>query len=100
MSRRALVWSGSAVAVVALAGLVVYVARAGLDEADKLAGVIGAFVGLAGLGVSVYGVVRGDPPTGPGPGSGPGSVVVKGDNSGVITTGDAADVRMTTEPDP
>ncbi|MET8869252.1 hypothetical protein ABZW11_40520 [Nonomuraea sp. NPDC004580] len=96
MSRRALVWSGSAVAVVALAGLVVYVARAGLDEADKLAGVIGAFVGLAGLGVSVYGMVRGDPPAGPGPGS----VVVKGDNSGVIATGDAADVRMTTEPDP
>lgn len=86
-------WSGSVVAVVALAALCVH-AGMGLEGIDTLTGVIGAFVGLAGLGISVYGMIRGDPPRGPGAGS----VVVKGDNSGVIVTGDATDVRMTAEP--
>lgn len=87
-------WSGSVVAVVALAALCVHAAGTGLDETDTLTGVVGAFVGLAGLGVSVYGLIRGDPPRN----AGAGSVVVNGDNSGVIATGDAADVHMTAEP--
>ena len=88
-------WSGSVVAVVALAALCVHAASTGLDGIDRLTGVIGAFVGLAGLGVSVYGLIRGGPPRDT---AGAGSVVVKGDNSGVIATGDAADVRMTADP--
>ena len=34
----------------------------GLDKADKVASVIGAFVGLAGLGVAVYGALSGRGP--------------------------------------
>jgi hypothetical protein len=45
------------VAVAALAGLGIYLARVGLDDADKLASVIGLFVALAGLAVAVYGLV-------------------------------------------
>ncbi|MFX0581116.1 hypothetical protein [Nocardia nepalensis] len=33
--------------------------RLGLDKGDKLASVLGLFVGLAGLGVAIYGVVQG-----------------------------------------
>ncbi|WP_182876871.1 hypothetical protein [Microbispora sp. H10670] len=51
------VWGGAGVAVAALAGLGVYLSRVGLDKADKLASVVGLFVGLAGLGVAVYGLV-------------------------------------------
>ncbi|WP_203982868.1 hypothetical protein [Sphaerisporangium rufum] len=54
-----LLWGGAGVAVVALAGLGVYLARVGLDEADKLASVGGLFVGLVGLGVAVYALVTG-----------------------------------------
>lgn len=55
---RALVWAGALVAVAAMAGLAAYFAMMGLDAADKLASVIGGFVALAGLGVTVYGLVR------------------------------------------
>ncbi|GLW20023.1 hypothetical protein DI270_013920 [Microbispora triticiradicis] len=51
------VWGGAGVAVVALAGLGVYLSQVGLDKADKLASVVGLFVGLAGLGVAAYGLV-------------------------------------------
>ncbi|WP_182884718.1 hypothetical protein [Microbispora sp. H10885] len=51
------VWGGAGVAVAALAGLGVYLSQVGLDKADKLASVAGLFVGLAGLGVAVYGLV-------------------------------------------
>ncbi|WP_449062245.1 hypothetical protein [Planomonospora algeriensis] len=44
------------VAVMALAGLGVHLARVGLDEADKLASVLALFVGLAGLGATAYGL--------------------------------------------
>ena len=42
---------------VALVGLGVFFAFTGLEPAGQWSGVIGAFVGLIGLGVSVYGVV-------------------------------------------
>ncbi|MGW4797348.1 hypothetical protein ACWEPC_33510 [Nonomuraea sp. NPDC004297] len=47
------------VAVAALAGLGVYFWRVGLDDADKLASVIGVFVILAGLATAVHGLVTG-----------------------------------------
>lgn len=57
--------------VLLLAGLAAYLAAIGLDKADKLASVIGAFAGLLGLGLGVVGWFRpagkasptdGDPP--------------------------------------
>lgn len=65
MTGRVLVWVGGVVAVACAAGLLVYFVVVGLDEADKLASVIGAFVGLAGLALAGYGIVvarRGTPP--------------------------------------
>ncbi|MGS2644174.1 hypothetical protein [Streptosporangium sp. LJ11] len=61
MSRRALTWSGVAVALVALATLGWYFITVGLDRADKLASVLGAFVGLLGLGLAVYGAFSSRP---------------------------------------
>lgn len=50
-----LTWSGGSVAAAASAGLAWYFAAVGLDKADKLASVTGIIVGLAGLGVAIYG---------------------------------------------
>ncbi|MFF5114047.1 hypothetical protein [Streptosporangium sp. NPDC000509] len=61
MSRRALTWSGVAVTLVALAALGCYFIAVGLDRADKLASVLGAFVGLLGLGLAIYGTVSSHP---------------------------------------
>ncbi|MEU7750128.1 hypothetical protein [Nonomuraea sp. NPDC049158] len=52
-----LVWGGSVVAGVAMAGLGVYFWRVGLDDADKLASVISVFVAMVGLGSAVYGLI-------------------------------------------
>lgn len=54
-------WGGAALAVVSAAGLGIYLATAGLDGADKLGSVIGAFVGLAGLVLALYGTRAGRP---------------------------------------
>ncbi|MFI0418616.1 hypothetical protein [Spongiactinospora sp. 9N601] len=67
MSPRGAKWFGGAVAVTAVAGLAGYFVAVGLDRADKLASVIGVFLGLAGLCLSVYGTVTGraaQPPSG------------------------------------
>ncbi|MFC4114794.1 hypothetical protein [Nonomuraea zeae] len=121
MSKRALVWTGAVVAVAALVGLGVYFARVGLADADQLASVIGVFVALAGLGVSVYGLITARPPAQPEPpeppepqtppqdrrpqrpappdqtparpdvsASGPRSIAIGGDNTGIASTGDDA----------
>ncbi|MFI6740533.1 hypothetical protein ACIBI9_47080 [Nonomuraea sp. NPDC050451] len=50
MRSGVLVWGGAGLGVAALVGLGVYFARVGLDDADKLASVIGVFVAVAGLG--------------------------------------------------
>ena len=39
--------------------LAVYLVAVGLDKADKVASVIGVFVGLIGLGFGIVGLVRG-----------------------------------------
>ncbi|GIG60625.1 hypothetical protein Lfu02_49970 [Longispora fulva] len=50
-------WVWLLVGGLALVGLGAFFVVAGLDRADKLASAIGLFVGLGGLGVSVYGLV-------------------------------------------
>ncbi|MEU8363452.1 hypothetical protein AB0C27_46290 [Nonomuraea sp. NPDC048882] len=118
MRKRVLVWGGAVVAVAAVAALAVYLARVGLDDADKLASVIGLFVALAGLGISIRGLTGGRPTDDPAPpvpdGAAPGqnvsapepgvsasgsrSVAIGGDNSGIISTGDGTtNVRMRAE---
>ncbi|GAA4186568.1 hypothetical protein GCM10022252_18770 [Streptosporangium oxazolinicum] len=57
MSKRVQVWCGAAVAFAVLVGLGVYFLSVGLDRADKVASVIGAFVGLAGLGLALHGML-------------------------------------------
>ncbi|WP_143044273.1 hypothetical protein [Nonomuraea jiangxiensis] len=56
MRRRLPVWAGRAVAVAAATGLALYLVRVGLDDADKLASVIGLFIALAGLATAGYGL--------------------------------------------
>ncbi|MFE3205843.1 hypothetical protein [Embleya sp. NPDC059237] len=58
MTAKSWAWVGGMVAGAALVGLAVYLAVVGLDEADKWASVLGLFVALAGLVVSMAGVRR------------------------------------------
>jgi hypothetical protein len=69
MRLRVPLWvaAGAAVAAVAVVGLAVYFVVVGLDEADKLASVVGLFVALVGIGLAVYGMAgarRGGPSDG------------------------------------
>lgn len=57
-------WAGGILIAVA-AGLGGYVVGVGLEEGDRLASVIAAITGLAGLGVALYGLKR--PPVGAAP---------------------------------
>lgn len=57
---RGLVWGGAAVAMAALAGLGIYFAKVGLAQADQWASVLGLFVAVVGLGVTIFGL-RGGP---------------------------------------
>ncbi|MFE5325445.1 hypothetical protein ACFRCG_03350 [Embleya sp. NPDC056575] len=58
MTAKTWAWVGGVVAGAALVGLAVYLVVVGLDEADKWASVLGLFVALVGLVVSVVGVWR------------------------------------------
>lgn len=58
MTGRAQAWLGGVVAGTAFAALAGYLIKVGLDNADKVASVIGLFVALAGLAVSVAGLRR------------------------------------------
>lgn len=95
MTGRVLIWAGAVVALPALAGLGVYFWHVGLDKADKLSSVIGAFIAVIGLAMSIFGLIherRGDhrlnaPAVSA---SGERSVAVEGNNSGIISTGDNA----------
>ncbi|MGN9786930.1 FxSxx-COOH system tetratricopeptide repeat protein [Nonomuraea sp. ZG12] len=55
--RHVMSWAGALTSGVTLFALGALFIRTGLDNADKLASVIGAFVGVAGLGGSLYGLV-------------------------------------------
>jgi drug/metabolite transporter (DMT)-like permease len=74
MTVRVVAWLGGVLFVLAMVSLGGYFAAVGLDEADKVASVIGAFVGLVGLVLAGYGTVlarRGTPsPPQPGPSAG------------------------------
>ena len=87
--------------MLALAGLGVVFGVAGLDKADKLASVIGAFVAVVGLMAALYGLVkdRRDTSTGkrgvPVSGERPAEA---GENSGIAAMGDGArNVQLTAE---
>jgi membrane protein implicated in regulation of membrane protease activity len=54
---RSWFWTGAAITVVALTGLIIYFARVGLDKADKAASVVGGLVAVAGLAAAIYGLV-------------------------------------------
>ena len=55
--KRVVAWMFAIVGGAALIFLGVFFVATGLDTADKLASVIGAFAGLMGLGLAAYGVV-------------------------------------------
>jgi hypothetical protein len=59
-------WGGIIVTVLACTGLGIYLALAGLSRATDLASIISMFIAVAGLGVSVWGVIaaRGSQPVG------------------------------------
>jgi hypothetical protein len=62
MSSRKAKWVGGGLAAASAVGLAGYLSLVGLDEADKLASVIGAFIGLAGLALAVLGGGGGSEP--------------------------------------
>jgi hypothetical protein len=63
MSSRIAKWAGVALTVAALIGLSVYFTVVGLDQVDKLASVLGALAGLAGLALAIYGALTNPRPT-------------------------------------
>ncbi|MET9093074.1 hypothetical protein ABZX72_13365 [Streptomyces cyaneofuscatus] len=79
MTRRAriIVWGASVLCVLVAAGLGALAVAGDLDRADKAASIVGAFIGLAGLVVSLYALHRspapGPVPPAPGPAPGPGA---------------------------
>ncbi|MFE7542942.1 hypothetical protein [Streptomyces platensis] len=58
MTGKLQAWAGGAVAVLAVGALAGYLVAVGLDNADKVASVVGLFVALAGLAVSAAGMRR------------------------------------------
>ncbi|CAD5963271.1 MULTISPECIES: hypothetical protein [unclassified Streptomyces] len=82
MTRRAriIVWGASVLCVLVAAGLGALAVAGGLDRADKVASIVGAVIGLAGLVVSLYALHRspapGPVPPAPGPAAGTGSATV------------------------
>jgi hypothetical protein len=55
-------WVTSLATGLVLLALGVFFVVAGLDRADKMASVVGAFVGVGGLAVSVFGMIQGRRP--------------------------------------
>jgi hypothetical protein len=58
-------WCGCAITVVASVAMGAYFADVGLDRATAMAGVLGAFFGLAGLAVAVWGAITAGGPRPP-----------------------------------
>lgn len=56
---RVLKWAGGVLAAGAAIGMGAYFAAVGLDKANEVAGVLGAFTGLAGIALAIYGIVAG-----------------------------------------
>jgi hypothetical protein len=55
MSSRLANWAGAGLTATVVIGLAVCFTVVGLDRADKLASVLGIFLGLAGIALSFYG---------------------------------------------
>lgn len=68
MTWQRLAWICGAVWVLAAAGLIAYFTAVGLDQADKLASVIGLTVTLIGLACQVFSLVMAHNATAPAPG--------------------------------
>ncbi len=66
-------WAGGLLTLVTAAVMGAYFAEVGLDKADKLASVIGAFIAFAGIVLAVYGTVTAGPGRSAGPGKEPGA---------------------------
>ncbi|GLZ09047.1 hypothetical protein Acsp03_65130 [Actinomadura sp. NBRC 104412] len=56
MAKRVLVWCAVVAGVGSVVALGIVFASAGLDRADKMASVFGAFIGIGGLAVAVHGL--------------------------------------------
>ncbi|MET9616019.1 hypothetical protein [Kitasatospora indigofera] len=59
MTARMQTWAGGVLGGAAVVGLVVYLGAVGLDQADKWASVLGLFVAIAGLALTLAGLRRG-----------------------------------------
>ncbi|MGW4790794.1 hypothetical protein ACWEPC_00070 [Nonomuraea sp. NPDC004297] len=94
MRKRVLVWGGAAVAVVTVAALIIYFVRVGLDDADKLASVLGLFVAAAGLAVAVHGLRRDRAR----PDAGPATIAEPTAPTGPATTAETAEPPGKPEP--
>jgi hypothetical protein len=68
MSVRALKWIGIVTTVAAILGLIGYFADVGLNEANELAGPIGAIVGVIGIGLTGYAMIGSKSPPSAGAG--------------------------------
>ncbi|MBE3009412.1 hypothetical protein IL992_09395 [Microbispora sp. NEAU-D428] len=71
---RVLLCAGGIAALGGGSALAVYLSSVGLDKADKLASVIGLFVGLAGLAAGVWGLLLTRRQEAHAPANGPGAV--------------------------
>ncbi|MFQ6141518.1 hypothetical protein ACLMNJ_00385 [Streptomyces seoulensis] len=58
MNARTLIVAGTTVTVLTASSLAFYFSRVGLDKADKTASVLGLFIALAGLAISIYGLLE------------------------------------------
>lgn len=92
LARRVAIFGGVLLAGAALVVLGVIFVAVGLNEASEISGVIGAVVGVAGLGLSGYGIVLVRRPPQPGAeGQVVSGSVILGDN---IQIGQARDVNL------
>ncbi|MGP4095126.1 hypothetical protein [Nonomuraea sp. KM90] len=57
MAGRVAKWTGGALFAVAAVGMGAYFLHVGLAKADQTASVVGAFVGVAGLALALYGTL-------------------------------------------
>jgi hypothetical protein len=94
MRGRVLKWGGGLVTAVTAVWMGIYFAEVGLGAASQVAGVVGAFIGLAGLAVAVYGTASAKTDhkePGPPPGQGTRDVVTNtiksSSNNGTIVQG-------------
>jgi hypothetical protein len=99
MARSVAVLAGVLLAGVALVVLGVVFVAVGLYKASEISGVVGAAVGVAGLGLSAYGIVLGRRQQPRGVTAGAGSQVVSGSTilGNNVQIGQARDVHLNGE---